>query len=227
MANSGFMYCRGFAANSLAEGVISSLIIATSARRWRPLGSADATWLSRTATGSTIFALARCAGIHGRSHWLQGFTPETAEAKAASSIKGTMIAKRRKKISVHWRLKILKHRRARRYHRQMIPRRPTVWWTTATPVNPGDTMPADLSAFRHFRIVSGLAFCLAMLPANGHAFTEDDQRRLCTGDVFRLCASEIPSVERITACMRKQRASLSDGCRRVFGKPAEQSASAR
>jgi hypothetical protein len=88
-------------------------------------------------------------------------------------------------------------------------------------------MSIDLFAVRHLRIASGLAFCLTMLPAMGHAFTQDDQRRLCTGDVFRLCASEIPSVERITACMRRQRASLSDGCRRVFGKPAEQSASVR
>jgi hypothetical protein len=88
-------------------------------------------------------------------------------------------------------------------------------------------MSIDLFVVRRVRIASGFAFCLAMLPATGHAFTEDDQRRLCTGDVFRLCASEIPSVERITACMRKQRASLSEGCRRVFGKPAEQSASAR
>jgi hypothetical protein len=88
-------------------------------------------------------------------------------------------------------------------------------------------MSTDLFAVRHLKIASGLAFCLAMLPAVGHAFTQDDQRRLCTGDVFRLCASEIPSVERITACMHRQRASLSDGCRRVFGKPAEQSASAK
>jgi len=91
----------------------------------------------------------------------------------------------------------------------------------------GGTMSVDLFAVRHLRMASGFAFCLAMVPAMGHAFTEDDQRRLCTGDVFRLCASEIPSVERITACMRKQRASLSEGCRRVFGKPVEQSASAR
>jgi hypothetical protein len=88
-------------------------------------------------------------------------------------------------------------------------------------------MPVDLFTVRHLGIATGLAFCLTMLPATGRAFTQDDQRRLCTGDVFRLCASEIPSVERITACMRKQRASLSEGCRRVLGKPADQSASAR
>jgi hypothetical protein len=70
-------------------------------------------------------------------------------------------------------------------------------------------------------------FCVAMLPAPGHAFTQDDQRRLCTGDVFRLCSSEIPDVARITACMRRQRANLSQGCRSVFGKPSGQSASAQ
>ena len=58
------------------------------------------------------------------------------------------------------------------------------------------------------------------------AFTEDDQKRLCTGDVFRLCSSEIPDRERIIACMRHKRAQLSQGCRSVFGKPA-QSASAK
>lgn len=88
-------------------------------------------------------------------------------------------------------------------------------------------MPVDLFTVRNLGIATALAFCLTMLPATGHAFTQDDQRRLCTGDVFRLCASEIPSVERITACMRKQRAHLSEGCRQVFGKPAEQSASVK
>jgi hypothetical protein len=88
-------------------------------------------------------------------------------------------------------------------------------------------MPIDVFTVRNLRAAFGLALCLAMLPAIGHAFTQDDQRRLCTGDVFRLCASEIPSVERITSCMRRQRANLSEGCRSVFGKPTEQSASAK
>jgi hypothetical protein len=87
-------------------------------------------------------------------------------------------------------------------------------------------LPVNRFTVRIFAAVSGLAFGLAMLPATGHAFTQDDQRRLCTGDVLRLCASEIPDVQRITSCMRKQRSSLSEGCRGVFGKPVEQSASA-
>jgi hypothetical protein len=39
---------------------------------------------------------------------------------------------------------------------------------------------------------------------------------MCTGDAFRLCSSEIPDIARITTCMRKQRASLSSGCRQVM-----------
>jgi hypothetical protein len=91
----------------------------------------------------------------------------------------------------------------------------------------GALMPIGLFTVRRFKTVSGLVFCLALLPATSRAFTQDDQRRLCTGDVFRLCASEIPDVERITACMHKRRASLSEACRSVFGKPTEQSASAK
>jgi hypothetical protein len=72
----------------------------------------------------------------------------------------------------------------------------------------------------------GVAVSLVALPTAGRAFTEEDQQRLCTGDVFRLCASEIPDRGRIVACMQRQRASLSDGCRSVFGRASERSASA-
>ncbi len=43
-----------------------------------------------------------------------------------------------------------------------------------------------------------------------------EQKRACTPDVYRLCAGEIPNVRAITACLRRQRASLSDACRAVF-----------
>ena len=88
-------------------------------------------------------------------------------------------------------------------------------------------MRVDRFNVRRFMFMASLALCLTMLPAAGRAFTEADQRRLCTGDVFKLCASEIPDVDRITACMHRRRASLSEGCRKVFGKPSEQSASSK
>jgi hypothetical protein len=43
-----------------------------------------------------------------------------------------------------------------------------------------------------------------------------DQRRACTPDVYRLCAGEIPNVRAITACLRRNRSSLSEACRTVF-----------
>jgi hypothetical protein len=39
---------------------------------------------------------------------------------------------------------------------------------------------------------------------------------MCSGDAFRLCSSEIPNIPAITACMMKQRANLSAGCRTVM-----------
>src|SRR6267142_1617455 len=51
-----------------------------------------------------------------------------------------------------------------------------------------------------------------------HASTAE-QQRLCSSDAFRLCSSEIPNVDRVTICMRKHKASLSDGCKAVFDRP--------
>jgi hypothetical protein len=43
-----------------------------------------------------------------------------------------------------------------------------------------------------------------------------NQRTACTPDVFRLCGAQIPSVERIVACLKKERPHLSPACRAVF-----------
>ena len=58
------------------------------------------------------------------------------------------------------------------------------------------------------------ALMLAM-PTASQAYTVE-QEEMCSGDAMRLCFSEIPNVERITACMQRQREYLSDGCKAVF-----------
>jgi hypothetical protein len=63
-----------------------------------------------------------------------------------------------------------------------------------------------------------LAFAVsfsALSSSSSFAFSAEAQQ-MCTGDAFRLCSSEIPDVSRITACMIKQRANLSSGCRVVL-----------
>jgi hypothetical protein len=70
------------------------------------------------------------------------------------------------------------------------------------------------------RIVIGFSLAVfLMLGASGSALADlatPEQKRACTPDVYRLCAGEIPNVRAIVACLRRQKASLSDACRAVF-----------
>jgi hypothetical protein len=66
--------------------------------------------------------------------------------------------------------------------------------------------------------IFGVGLVLALAgsgPASADLATPE-QRRACTPDVYRLCAGEIPSVRAITACLRRQKANLSEACRAVF-----------
>lgn len=61
----------------------------------------------------------------------------------------------------------------------------------------------------------GLVLAVATFATPGLAATAEE-RRACTPDVFRLCSSEIPSVEKIVACMKRERPKLSPACAKVF-----------
>jgi len=66
--------------------------------------------------------------------------------------------------------------------------------------------------------VSAVVFLLA-LSASSAAVAQQgtpEQRKACTPDVYRLCAGEIPNVRAITACLRRQRSSLSPSCAAIF-----------
>ena len=47
----------------------------------------------------------------------------------------------------------------------------------------------------------------------------EEQRVACTPDVLRLCSWEIPNVDRIVACLRREKSQLSVGCRQVLRRP--------
>jgi hypothetical protein len=71
--------------------------------------------------------------------------------------------------------------------------------------------------FRYHR-ASALGLLLALI-ASGSAGAQQgtpEQRRACTPDVYRLCAGEIPNARAITACLRRQKSSLSPACAAVF-----------
>ena len=66
----------------------------------------------------------------------------------------------------------------------------------------------------------GLIVCMSAVALSTTSYASTaEQQRLCSSDAFRLCSSEIPYVERVTSCMRKHKASLSDGCKAVFDRP--------
>jgi hypothetical protein len=77
------------------------------------------------------------------------------------------------------------------------------------------------ASFARFAARANPAFALALfltLVASGsaHAIGTPEQRKACTPDVYRLCPGEIPNVRAITACLRRQKASLSEACRAYF-----------
>ena len=66
-----------------------------------------------------------------------------------------------------------------------------------------------------FGLMLAVALVALLLPGRGEAYTPD-QQQACTPDAFRLCGPEIPDVDRITACMIRNKAQLSPACRVFF-----------
>jgi hypothetical protein len=58
---------------------------------------------------------------------------------------------------------------------------------------------------RACKMLIATTFALAALSTAAQAYTPE-QEQMCTGDAMRLCSSEIPDVERVTACMVQKRA---------------------
>jgi hypothetical protein len=62
-----------------------------------------------------------------------------------------------------------------------------------------------------------IATALTIATLSGAKAYTAEQEQLCTNDAFRLCSSEIPDVDRVTACMLRNKPALSAGCKSVFG----------
>jgi hypothetical protein len=65
-------------------------------------------------------------------------------------------------------------------------------------------------------VALGLLLALCTAGSARADIATPEQKKACTPDVYRLCAGEIPNVRAITACLRRQKASLSEACRAVF-----------
>jgi hypothetical protein len=74
------------------------------------------------------------------------------------------------------------------------------------------------SKIRQATLVLAVAAISSLYASQSFAYTAE-QERMCTGDAFKFCSSEIPNISAITACMYKHKAELSAGCRAVMDKP--------
>lgn len=72
--------------------------------------------------------------------------------------------------------------------------------------------------FASAKVLIASVMVLGMASA-ANAYTAE-QEQMCAGDAMRLCSAEIPNVDAVTACMVRQRAQLSPGCKAVFEMPA-------
>jgi hypothetical protein len=66
------------------------------------------------------------------------------------------------------------------------------------------------------RIILAAAFSLATGASAQALQISAEQRASCTPDALRLCSSEIPDIARVTACMKANRANLSQRCQATF-----------
>ena len=72
------------------------------------------------------------------------------------------------------------------------------------------------SAVRKISLALAFAASISALSSTSSFAFSAEAQQMCSGDAFRLCSSEIPNIPKITACMIKQRANLSSGCRTVL-----------
>ena len=63
------------------------------------------------------------------------------------------------------------------------------------------------------------ASAIALQTSPGLAFSSEAQQ-MCTGDAMRLCSGEIPDIPRVRACMVRNKAQVSPGCRAVMDREA-------
>jgi len=73
-----------------------------------------------------------------------------------------------------------------------------------------------VSQFRKAGLVLALAVSVSAMSSNRSFAFSSEAQQMCTGDAFRLCSSEIPNIPAITACMVRNRARLSAGCKTVM-----------
>jgi len=73
-----------------------------------------------------------------------------------------------------------------------------------------------ISTISKIGLTLSLAVFMSTLATSASFAYSARAREMCMGDAYRLCSAEIPNISRIIACMRRNKANLSSGCRSVM-----------
>jgi hypothetical protein len=76
-------------------------------------------------------------------------------------------------------------------------------------------MTSRFNTVRKIGFALTLAISVFSMSTASHAYTAEEER-LCMSDAFKFCSSEIPNIDKVTACMVKNKAQLSPGCKSVM-----------
>ena len=76
-------------------------------------------------------------------------------------------------------------------------------------------MTSRFNTVRKIGFAITFAISVFSMSTASHAYTAEEER-LCMSDAFKFCSSEIPNIDKITACMQKNKAQLSPGCKSVM-----------
>jgi len=71
---------------------------------------------------------------------------------------------------------------------------------------------------KHVVLIAIAAISSATLAFPAFAQGTAQQRAACEGDAFKFCAADIPSAEKIEACLRAKLSEISPACRAEFEK---------
>jgi Cysteine rich repeat len=79
---------------------------------------------------------------------------------------------------------------------------------------------SDAKLARIAAVVAGILLSILAWPlsgANAQYRGTPEMQQACTPDVMRMCNDDVPDLERITACMKRNRANLSPACGAAMG----------
>ena len=71
---------------------------------------------------------------------------------------------------------------------------------------------------RDTSLALGFAAIVSVISSSSSFAFSEATKQACYSDAFRLCASEIPNVQKTTACMMQRKSQLSAGCRAAVEK---------